>query len=106
LLSFVRGPLRSLWDEFQLPGRAKDAVDEMKIKAVHGEQNVFCNVPGTITITAKVVLPERGDILLFKSSRYRKQALTEFAQPFGWQHVQNFSGLKGDFNQIVFKFGK
>jgi len=103
LRDFIRSPLRALWTELKLPGTAEDAVDRIHIKAIHGQESLSSVLDAT-TVTGKVTLPDHGEILLFKSSRYREESLIRLANDKQWHHVTTFLGLDKNFKHIVLKF--
>lgn len=100
----VRVPLDALWSAIDMEGRARDALKSITVKAVVGEINSHSTVRDSVTVIAPVVVDGYGEVILFKSSRYREDALIEFAAEHDWDFVRSVDGLDHTFKQIVFRY--
>lgn len=99
----VKMPLKGVLAELDFPDPAKMAL-EVQIKALPEEMNNHSSVPGSVSVEATINLEGVGEVLLFKSSRYREEELIRLASQSGLSHVTSIAGPDHTFKQIVFQY--
>ncbi|NQU58432.1 MAG: L-histidine N(alpha)-methyltransferase [Rhodospirillales bacterium] len=100
----VRVPLAAAWSSLDLPGAAYEALDNIQIEILTGSENELSEVDDSVTVVGRLSAKDIGNVLLFKSSRYREEALIDFADRHRWAHVQTLDGVDNTFRQVVFRF--
>ena len=79
---------------------------DVQIRALPEEMNNHSEVPGSVSVEATIELDGVGEVLLFKSSRYREEELAKVAAKYHWEHLTSVDGPDHTFKQIVFEFKK
>lgn len=102
----VKVPLAAAWSALDMSGTALEALDNIKIDILKGGENELSDVKDSVTVVANLSINGIGDVLLFKSSRYREEALVELAGRHRWAHVKSVDGLDSSFRQVIFRFKK
>jgi hypothetical protein len=100
----VRVPLEAVWSALDVEGRVVDALQDIRVEALAGGKNGHSLIPGTVSVVAKIVVKDFGEVTLFKSNRYRERSLVQFGETYGWQHVLSVDGLDESFKQIVLSY--
>ena len=96
----VAVPLSAVWSSLSVEESIDEALASIHVEALTDEHS---DVPGAVTVVAKLSSSSLGEIILFKSSRYDEKQLIDFAAKIGWQHSISIEGLDNSFKQIVFQ---
>jgi len=99
----VKMPLKGVLAELDFQDPARMAL-EVQIRALPEEMNNHSEVPGSVSVEATIELDGVGEILLFKSSRYREEERARLAAKYNWKHLTSVDGPDHTFKQIVFEY--
>jgi hypothetical protein len=97
---FVAVPLSAVWSTLSVDEKPEDVISSIVVEAV---PNKLSAVQDSITVVAKLPSDTMGEIILFKSSRYKESSLIDFVRSYDWEHVVSIDGLDGSFKQLMFK---
>ena len=96
----VAVPLSAVWSSLSIAESIEEALASIQVEAISDRHS---DVPGAVTVVAKMNSKSLGEIILFKSSRYDEAHLIKFASQIGWSHITSIEGLDNSFKQIVFR---
>ncbi len=96
----VAVPLSAVWGTLNVDETPEEAIALIQVDAV---VDIYSAVPNSVTVVAKLPSKAMGDIILFKSSRYREEALVDFARQYQWEQIASIDGLDSSFKQVVLR---
>jgi hypothetical protein len=101
--NFATAPLRSSWHDLGVEESLDEVVKKIELRILSGDDNVYSQVPGAITIEGSVKI-DGSKVVLFTSSRYTEEGLLKIAYGRGFKHETSVeSPLNKNFKQLVFR---
>jgi hypothetical protein len=101
--NFATAPLRSSWHDLGVEESLDEVVKKIELRILSGDDNVYSQVPGAITIEGSVKI-DGSKVVLFTSSRYTEDGLLKIASGRGFKHETSVeSPLNKNFKQLVFR---